>query len=181
MRRAAKRDKNERAIIDTWESMGAYVESVSGPGLADTLVHHDGRLYRCEVKGAKNGLTPKQVENFGRAYAVGVLTFVVRTTEDAKAVLTSACRAWVPSDGALAGAARKERAFRPGTDRARSLDELCSRDGCPTSRSPGMTDCTAHAAEVFAPPPDPYFMLPRVLMTRAELLADYPVKARRKP
>lgn len=156
MRRAAKRDANEREIVSTWEAMGAYVESVSGPGLADTLVHHKGRLFRAEVKGAKNGLTEKQVENFGKAWRSGVPTYIIRTRAEAKALLRNArVRAsleWRPEMGALAGADRKERPFRPGTDRARSLGEMCTRHGCPTSKSPGQNVCAAHAAEVFAPP-----------------------------
>lgn len=164
MRRAAKRDLNERAIIDTWEAMGAYVESVSGPGLADTLVHHRGNLFRAEVKGAKRGLTKKQVENFRKAFTAGASTYVIRTPEDAQILLTdSGLRLrleWRPEQGSLAGAARKEKPFRPGTDRARSLAEMCTRDGCVRSRSPGMMHCAPHTAEVFAPPPETLTPLP---------------------
>lgn len=153
MRRAAKRDTNEREIISTWEAMGAYVESVSGPGLADTLVHHKGSLYRAEVKGAKRGLTNKQVENFQKAWLADVPTYIIRTTADATDLLKdSAARLrleWRPEHGALAGAARKERPFRPGTDKARSIAEMCAVAGCVTSRSPGMGVCAPHAAEEF--------------------------------
>jgi hypothetical protein len=161
MRRAAKRDDNERAIIDTWERLGAYVEPVSGPGLADTLVHHKGQLFRAEVKGAKRGLTTRQVENFTKAWMAGVNTFIVLTPDDAKDMLecppgtgiyVSLC--WKPADGALAGAARKQRPFRPGTDKARTLAESCKRDFCATSAVPETNPprCAAHAAqETFAP------------------------------
>jgi hypothetical protein len=49
---------------------------------------------------------------------------------------------------------RKERPFRYGTDRARSLDESCKEVGCITSAVPGTKPprCAAHAAEeAFAP------------------------------
>ena len=159
MKLAAKRDKNEGGIIDVWNAMGAYVERISGPGLADTLVHYKGQFFRAEVKGAKCGLTPKQVKNFTKAYEAGVPTFIIRTTDDAKwmlechrGTLLYAALTWKPEMGAMAGASRKERPFRPGTDRTRTLAECCSRDGCATSRSPGMSECAGHAAEAFAPP-----------------------------
>lgn len=158
MRLAAKRDKNERPIIDAWEALGAYVESVSGPGLVDTLVHHKGHLFRAEVKGAKRGLTPKQVENFTKAYEAGVFTYIVRTTEHAGWLLQDAMvnsrrslLVWTPELGALAGTARKERPYRPGTDKARTVEELCVRAGCGRSRSPGLGECVPHSAEEFAP------------------------------
>lgn len=161
VRLAAKRDKNERAIISTWEAMGAYVESVSGKGSPDTLVHHKGRLFRAEVKGAKRGLTKAQVESFTRAHGAGVPTFIIRTVDDARDMLECppgtglyAALLWKPEKGALAGASRKERAFRPGTDKARTLAETCKVDFCTTSAVPGTVPprCAAHAAEeTFAP------------------------------
>jgi hypothetical protein len=160
-RHAKKRDDNERAIIKTWEARGAYVEEVSGPGLADALVHYKGEIYRAEVKGAKRGLTPKQVENFTRAYKADVPTYIIRSVEDARDLLEAMSGtlllvrlAWDPKKGALAGAARKERSFRPGTDRARTLAESCKVDCCITSAVPGSTPprCAAHLAqETFAP------------------------------
>jgi len=132
--------------------MGAYVESISGKGSPDTLVHFDGALLRCEIKGAKRGLTTAQVENFTKAYSARVFTYIIRTQTDAAALLKREMLPWGPADGALAGAARKERPFRHGTDRARSVSELCRTDHCAISRSPGLTKCAAHAAEAtFAP------------------------------
>jgi hypothetical protein len=153
-RHGKKRDLNEVGIIEYWNQMGAYVESVSGPGLADTLVHYDEQMFRAEVKGAKRGLTPKQAECFTKAHAVGVPTYIIRTPDDARAMLQHTLCPWDPKDGALAGASRKERPFRPGTDKARSLDETCKADFCTTSAVPGTRPprCAAHAAEeTFAP------------------------------
>jgi hypothetical protein len=160
-RHGKKRDANEKEIIAAWEAMGAYVEGISGKGSPDTLVHHKGVLYRCEVKGAKRGLTKAQVESFARAHAAGVPTFIIRSKEDAADLLESmpgtllrARVQWKPEHGALAGAARKERPFRPGTDKARTLDESCKKEFCITSAVPGSKPqrCAAHAAEeTFAP------------------------------
>lgn len=157
-RHGKKRDANEKEIVATWEAMGAFVESISGKGSPDTLVHHKGALYRCEVKGAKRGLTEAQVESFKKALRAKVSTYVVRTSAEARLVLYGTLNPWREEDGALAGASRKERAFRHGTDRARSLAESCKRDGCITSAVPGTNPprCAAHAAgETFAPPPEP--------------------------
>jgi hypothetical protein len=157
-RHGKKRDANENEIVAAWEAMGAFVESISGKGSPDTLVHSQGAIFRCEVKGAKRGLTKAQVESFTRAHEVGVPTFIIRTITDAMALINRSehadtCR-WRPEHGALAGAARKERPFRPGTDRARSLSESCKEVGCITSAVPGTRPprCAAHAAEeTFAP------------------------------
>lgn len=157
-RHGKKRDANEKEIISTWEEMGAYVESISGKGSPDTLVHFDGALLRCEVKGAKRGLTPAQVESFTKAYDARVFTYIIRTSDDARALLKRELLPWGPDDGALAGAARKERPFRPGTDRARTLAESCKREGCITSAVPGTKPprCAAHVAEeTFASAPCP--------------------------
>lgn len=185
MRRAAKRDANERAIIKTWEALGAYVEVVSGPGLADTLVHYRGELFRAEVKGAKRGLTKRQVENFKSAYEAGVFTYILRSPDDAYVLLREqyldahrSLLVWTPAHGALAGAERKERAFRPGTDKARTVEELCARDGCGRSKSPGLGECAPHAAETFAPP-DAFSMIPIVQKTREELSEIYPERTRK--
>lgn len=178
-RHGKKRDANEKEIIATWEAMGAFVESISGKGSPDTLVHHKGQLYRCEVKGAKRGLTKAQVESFTRAFAAGVSTYVTRTREDARSLLLGSVERlrleWRPEHGALAGASRKERGFRPGTDRARSVAESCAREGCITSAVPGTRRCAAHAAEeTFAPSIEAadYGSSSRVILTLGDRTVD---------
>lgn len=150
-RHGKKRDANEKEIVATWEAMGAFVESISSKGSPDTLVHYNGQMYRCEVKGAKRGLTKAQAESFTRAFAVGVSTYVIRSVGDARSLLLGSVERlrleWRPRHGALAGASRKERPFRYGTDRARSLDESCKEVGCITSALPGTKRCAAHTAE----------------------------------
>jgi hypothetical protein len=143
MRTAAKRDANERAIIDTLKANGCYVESVSGPGLADTLVHRKGVLYRAEVKGAKRGLTERQVLNFAKAHRACVATFILRTPRHAEMMLQGALRAWHPSDGACAPAVT-QRKHRPGYSKARTLGEMCAAAGCVISRRRVGPFCTEH-------------------------------------
>jgi hypothetical protein len=143
MRTAAKRDANEREIISTLESLGCYVESVSGPGLADTLVHCNGCLWRAEVKGAKRGLTARQVIQFGSAHKAGVPTFILRTPNDAVAMLAGRLRAWHPIDGACAPQV-KQRKHRPGYSKARTLGEMCAAAGCAISRRRAGPFCTEH-------------------------------------
>lgn len=159
-RHGKKRDANEKEIVAVWETMGAFVESISGKGSPDTLVHYRGMLYRCEVKGAKRGLTKAQVKSFTRAHEAGVKTFIVRTADQAAdlflppGTLLQGTLVWRPEHGALGGAARKERPFRYGTDRSRSLAESCKVECCITSALPGTKPprCAAHAAEeTFAP------------------------------
>jgi hypothetical protein len=61
---------------------------------------------------------------------------------------------WTKDIAPAATAVRRERPFRYGTDRARSLDESCKEVGCITSAVPGTKPprCAAHAAEeAFAP------------------------------
>lgn len=144
MRRAAKRDANEREIIAIWERLGCYVEPLSSPGAADTLVHFDGHLLRAEVKGAKRGLTALQVEHFTAAYNAGVATYVVRTPSEAAMLLEDTLPPWTPAAGALGGAERKERTYRPGHSRAGTLAEQCKKDDCATSRLPGLPWCAEH-------------------------------------
>lgn len=150
-RHAKKRDTNEQQIIQALSQMGAYVEELSGAGLPDTLIHHAGHVYRVEIKGAKRGLTRAQVERFALAAAAGVDTFILRSTNDAFMLLRGELMPWRTADGALAGADRKERARRPGVDRATVVSEMCDADGCAISRLPGFRKCRAHMADAVLP------------------------------
>ena len=74
-RRAAKRDANERGIIDALEEVGATVWQVSEKGLPDLVVGRLGQTYLLEVKRPKKGLTKDQEEaheawNGGRIHIV---------------------------------------------------------------------------------------------------------------
>ena len=50
MRRAAKRDANEREIIQALRAAGATVVALNGIGVPDLLVGYKGRNYLLEVK-----------------------------------------------------------------------------------------------------------------------------------
>jgi hypothetical protein len=54
MRRAARRDDNEKEIIAAMRAEGAYVKQINDEGLFDLLVSHRGETLLIEVKdGAK--------------------------------------------------------------------------------------------------------------------------------
>ena len=50
MRRAARRDANERRVIDALRACGAYVKQINDEGLADLLVFYRGHTLIFEVK-----------------------------------------------------------------------------------------------------------------------------------
>jgi hypothetical protein len=57
---AARRDENERAIVDGLRAVGADVWQISGTDAPDLLVRFRGRLSAFEVKTAKGKSTPGQ-------------------------------------------------------------------------------------------------------------------------
>ena len=70
MRRAARRDENEAAIVAALEAAGATVTRLNEPGVPDLLVGYLGETYLLEVIGEAKwkkyradprGLTPEQV------------------------------------------------------------------------------------------------------------------------
>lgn len=77
MRRDAKRDANEREIIDALEAAGCLVTQLSGKGLPDLLVyrHATGRLHLIEAKNDewRGRLTPEQIAFIARGYPVSVV------------------------------------------------------------------------------------------------------------
>jgi hypothetical protein len=61
VRRAAKRDANETAIVAALEAAGCTVARLSGAGVPDLLVKRRRTLWLMEVKDGKAGkLTPEQ-------------------------------------------------------------------------------------------------------------------------
>lgn len=59
-RRAAKRDKNEKAIVEALTHVGASVEPLSGKGIPDLLVGFRSCTYLLEVKMPGEKLTSHQ-------------------------------------------------------------------------------------------------------------------------
>lgn len=143
-RRAAKRDDSEGGIVATWDAMGAHSEAISGKGLPDRLVFWTNTTFPVETKSGKRGLTKAQVKKFSELYLKGVSVWVVRTPEEARRVLTGLHPPWKPSDGARAGATKKERSHRPGYDRARDVLEQCGVTFCGTSKLKGKRYCAEH-------------------------------------
>src|SRR5687767_2174452 len=88
MRRAARVDPNQKAIVDALRKVGATVQHLHqlGQGCPDLLVAYRDALYLMEVKQPKGKLTPDQVE-WIRVW--GGPVFVVRTPEEALLVLAS--------------------------------------------------------------------------------------------
>lgn len=50
MRRAARRDANERRVIDALRACGAYVKQINDEGAFDLLVYYRGHTLILEVK-----------------------------------------------------------------------------------------------------------------------------------
>jgi hypothetical protein len=63
-RTAARRDGNERPIIDGLVAVGATVKQLSLKGVCDLLVGFRGVNYLIEVKEPKGKLTPDQIDFF---------------------------------------------------------------------------------------------------------------------
>lgn len=62
MRRAAKRDTNERLIVDALTSVGASVQPLSDKGVPDLLVGWRGQNFLMEVKTPRGKLTDDQID-----------------------------------------------------------------------------------------------------------------------
>jgi Holliday junction resolvase len=80
-RRAAKRDLNEREVIDALKAVGATVVQISETGAPDLLVGFRGQTHLLECKGMKGKLTDDQIR-WHKAWE-GRQVSVVRTVEEA--------------------------------------------------------------------------------------------------
>lgn len=89
-RYAAKRDLNEREIIDTLVAVGCTVQQLSIKGCPDLLVGVNDpntgipKNYLMEIKGEKGKLTPDE-ETWIAAWQGSV--FIVRTPEQALTII----------------------------------------------------------------------------------------------
>ena len=83
MRRAAKVDANQAAIVDALRAEGASVVHISHKGVPDLLVGHEGVTYLLEVKNAdgRNRLTADQIEFHKTWRGAGI--WIVHTPEQA--------------------------------------------------------------------------------------------------
>jgi hypothetical protein len=91
MRRAARRDDNEKAIVDALRAAGAFVWFLDAKGVPDILCGFRGRFLLLEVKapaGPKGGtshreLRPSQEKFFEVCRSKRLPVFVVRSAEEA--------------------------------------------------------------------------------------------------
>ena len=86
-RRNPARDLNEAEIVDALFTAGCFVSRISGPGVPDLLVGHQGRWILMEVKHKTGTLTPKQIEWWDAATGLDLPIEVVRSAEEALALL----------------------------------------------------------------------------------------------
>lgn len=80
MRRAAKRDKNEKELIKVLESLGFTVQQLNDPGIPDLLVGNFLN-FLVEVKSESGTLTPPQREFIAQW---GGQVKVVKTVQELK-------------------------------------------------------------------------------------------------
>jgi hypothetical protein len=96
-RHNAKRDENEPKIVETLEAHGCVVWRLSGKGLPDLLVMRKRRVYLADVKMPGKRTTPAQEELWEEAATkANVAVFILRTPEDAVAMLNDALQPWEP-------------------------------------------------------------------------------------
>lgn len=158
MRRAAHRDSNEGEIRARFEHHGWHVESVNQEGkwdldcyppfgvtgqvplLARVVVHVDAKMPDGRIERA-------QVDKWKALRALNIPVYVARSEADVDAIVSGSAAPWRPDAPGRVRDARKGRAFRPGTDKARSVAEMCKVDFCTTSAVPGTKPlrCAKHA------------------------------------
>jgi hypothetical protein len=90
LRRAARRDEAEPAIIEALEAVLATVQQISGEGMPDLLVGYRGRTVLLEVKSAGGRLTPAQ--EAWLAWWCGSPVVVVTTPAEALAAVGARAR-----------------------------------------------------------------------------------------
>ena len=80
MRRAARRDANEPALIQLAREIGAVCINIQEP--VDWLIGWRGRWYPCEVKTLKGDYTDQQVLFMGAAKERELQVWAWRTADD---------------------------------------------------------------------------------------------------
>jgi hypothetical protein len=92
MRRAARRDDNEQAIIKAMREAGAYVKVINDEGLFDLLVSYRGETLLIEVKdGAKPPSARRLTEAEQKFHDEwpGADLYIVNSVEEAVALLAT--------------------------------------------------------------------------------------------
>lgn len=77
-RQAARRDRNEPALVHYLRERGAIVHRLSGAGVPDLLVGFGGLWWPVEVKRPGGALSPEQLRFAAQAGAAGLPARVIR-------------------------------------------------------------------------------------------------------
>lgn len=80
-RRAAKRDSNERDIVNALIGVGASVTRLSAKGVPDALVGYRGITHLAEIKSQRGKLTLDQIEWQANWYGGDVV--ILRNVDEA--------------------------------------------------------------------------------------------------
>lgn len=152
MRRAAHRDSNEGEIRARFEHHGWHVESVNQEGKWDLDCYPPGgpgwrMVVHVDAKMPDGRIELAQVEKWTALHALRIPVYIARSEADVDAIVSCSAEPWSPEAPGRVRDARKGRAFRPGTDKARSVSEMCKADFCTTSALPGTKPlrCAKHA------------------------------------
>lgn len=86
-RQAARRDRNEAALVHYLRERGAVVERLSGAGIPDLLVGYAGRWWPVEVKQPGRSMTREQMRWAAMAAAGGLPFRLVRDEVECEQLL----------------------------------------------------------------------------------------------
>jgi hypothetical protein len=89
LRRAARRDLNEAAIVNTFRELGCIVVPLSMQDIPDLLVGYLKRWHLCEVKYENATLSPGQALWHDAAATAGERPLVIRTEAHARKAVTT--------------------------------------------------------------------------------------------
>jgi hypothetical protein len=90
VRRAARRDANEREIIEALHKAGAYVKQINDEGAFDLLCWHAGKTLLLEVKDGKKPPSARKLTEAEAAFHAewpGDNLFIVNSVDEALALL----------------------------------------------------------------------------------------------
>ena len=90
MRRAARRDDNEKDIIQAMRTEGAYVKVINDEGLFDLLVNHRGETMLIEVKDGSKPPSARRLTEAEQKFHhewPGSDLYIINSVEEALALL----------------------------------------------------------------------------------------------
>lgn len=158
--RAQRRDNNEGPIRKRAEALGfLWLENnASTKGRSDVCLLRRGSTYWCEVKRPGEPFTQAQMDAFAEMKRYGVPVYVLEEPEDVDRLWHGWLGPWTGEGVKVwsnAGGRKKQREHRPGVDKARNVGEMCTAEGCSTSRVAGSYGCVKHpdAADEVLPLP----------------------------